>query len=69
VRGCKEQFETAALNHYENDKLLANPVIYAKLSTSYQTPAQLDEVLNLLGIEHAELPWDAAHLAGQAFAQ
>jgi predicted nucleic acid-binding protein len=46
-----------------------NPLIYAELSITYQTSAQLDQILNLLGIERAELPWEAAHLAGQAFIQ
>lgn len=52
-----------------NERVLVNPLIYAELSTSYQTPTQVDEVLNLLGIERTELPWEAAYLAGQAFGQ
>lgn len=52
-----------------NGRVFINPLIYAELSIAYQTSAQLDHVLILLGIERADLPWDAAHLVGQAFVQ
>ncbi|MDD2724926.1 MAG: type II toxin-antitoxin system VapC family toxin [Methylovulum sp.] len=55
---------TDALLH---DQVFINPLIYAELSIMYQASAQLDQVLNVLGIERAELPWEAAYLAGQAF--
>lgn len=46
-----------------------NPLIYAELSIMYQTSAQLDQMLNTLGIGRVDLPWEAAYMAGQAFIQ
>ena len=59
----------ALTNALLNGRVFVNPLIYAELPITYQTSAQLDQILNLLGIERAELPWEAAHLAGQAFIQ
>ncbi len=44
-----------------------NPLIYAEVSIAYQHSAELDRVLNRLHIQRTNLPWEAAHLAGQAF--
>ncbi|MGH8477575.1 MAG: type II toxin-antitoxin system VapC family toxin [Methylococcales bacterium] len=52
-----------------NRGVCVNPLIYAELSIMYQTSAQLDQMLDKLGIGRAELPWEAAHMAGQAFVQ
>ena len=52
-----------------NGAVFVNPLIYAELSIMSQTSALLDRILGVLGIERAELPWEAAHLAGQAFVQ
>jgi len=51
------------------DSVVINPLIYAELSVAYRTSAELDHVLQILGIERADLPWEAAHPAGQAFVQ
>lgn len=54
------------------DALLAGPVVinqlvYAEVSIAYRQAAELDAVLTRLRIRRADLPWAAAHLAGQAF--
>lgn len=54
------------------DALLAGPVginqlVYAEISVAYKSLAELDIVLSRLKIQRINLPWAAAHLAGQAF--
>ena len=54
------------------DALLAgtvgiNQLVYAEVSIAYQHAAELDGVLTRLRIQRIDLPWEAAHLAGQAF--
>ena len=44
-----------------------NQVIYAEASVAYKQLNELDGVLSRLQIQRANLPWEAAHLAGQAF--
>lgn len=48
-------------------QVFINPLIYAEVSIAYATPEELDRVLARLGIARHDLPWSAAHLAGQAF--
>jgi predicted nucleic acid-binding protein len=54
------------------DALLAGPavinqLVYAEVSIAYRQVAELDAVLARLRIQRADLPWEAAHQAGQAF--
>lgn len=54
------------------DALLAGPVainqlVYAEVSIAYRHAAEFDAVLARLRIRRADLPWEAAFLAGQAF--
>ena len=54
------------------DALLAGPVainqlVYAEVSVAYRQATELDATLMRLRIQRADLPWEAAHLAGQAF--
>lgn len=54
------------------DALLEGPVVinqlvYAEVSVAYRQAFELDAVLSRLKIQRAELPWEAAYLAGQAF--
>ncbi len=44
-----------------------NQLVYAEISVSFKTLAELDEVLAKLQIERINLPWDAAQLAATAF--
>lgn len=54
------------------DALLEGPVginqlIYAEVSVAYANLSELDSVLSRLKIQRVDLPWVAAHLAGQSF--
>jgi hypothetical protein len=54
------------------DALLAGPVVinqlvYAEVSIAYRQAEEFDAVLARLRIRRADLPWEAAYLAGQAF--
>lgn len=44
-----------------------NQLVYVEVSIAYRRVQELDAVLNRLRIQRADLPWEAAHLAGQAF--
>lgn len=44
-----------------------NQLVYAEVSIAYRRVQELDAALNRLRIQRADLPWEAAHLAGQAF--
>jgi hypothetical protein len=54
------------------DALLKGPVVinqlvYAEVSIAYKNLTELDGILSRLKIQRLDLPWEAAHLAGQAF--
>ena len=44
-----------------------NPLVYAETSIAYKQPDELDAVLARLRIRRLDLPWEAAHIAGQVF--
>jgi predicted nucleic acid-binding protein len=50
-----------------NGRVGINQLVYAEISVSFATLAELDTVLAGLQIERLDLPWNAAHLAVQAF--
>lgn len=47
--------------------VFVNPVIYAELSVGYDTVEQVARALADLQVARAELPYEAAFLAGKAF--
>jgi predicted nucleic acid-binding protein len=49
--------------------LLINPIVYAEIAVAFETTQDLASMLEDLGIELAELPWEAAFFAGQTHAQ
>lgn len=49
------------------DSVGINQIIYAEISLAFKTSAEIDQVLARLKIQRADLPWDAAHIAGKAF--
>jgi len=55
---------TAAL---ERGPVVINPIIYAEVSTGFETIESLDEALPADVYMRAPLPWDAAFLAARAF--
>lgn len=48
-------------------RVCINQIIYAEISVSFAALTELDTVLANLRIERLDLPWEAAHLTGQAF--
>lgn len=48
-------------------ELLINPVIYAELSLTFETPEALDDALAGMALALAEVPRPALFLAGKAF--
>jgi len=53
-------------NHGE---LFINPIIYAEISPLFDSIEDLDEALAPPYFRRADLPWEAAFLAGMAFVQ
>ena len=49
--------------------VVINPIVYAEISVRYTTIEQLDDDLAPEYFVRASLPWEAAFLAGKAFAQ
>lgn len=45
-----------------------NPIVYAEISVSYDEIEELDQALTTLSVERDRLPYEAAFLAGKAFA-
>jgi predicted nucleic acid-binding protein len=53
----------------ENYALVINPVIYAEVSVGFASIEEMSEVLPMTDFEYAQLPWEAAFLAGKCFLQ
>jgi predicted nucleic acid-binding protein len=49
------------------DELAINLIVYAEVSPRFDSPSKVDEALALLGLSIADIPREAAHLAGKAF--
>ena len=49
--------------------VVINQIVYAEISVRYGTIEQLDDDLGLEYFVRASLPWEAAFLAGKAFAR
>jgi predicted nucleic acid-binding protein len=47
--------------------LFINPIIFAEISTGFSRREDVTEALDALDFEYADLPWDAAFIAGKAF--
>ena len=61
--------EAALADAMLTDAVVVNPLVYAEISIAYRQVEELDAVLDRLRIQRADLPWVAAHRAGQAFLQ
>lgn len=48
-------------------ELLINPVIYAELSLTFESPEALDDAMTSMALALAEMPRPALFLAGKAF--
>ena len=49
--------------------LFINPIVFAEVSTGFNRREDATEALDALDFEYADLPWDAAFIAGKAFAR
>ncbi len=47
--------------------LAINPIIYAEISSAYDTPADVERALAPFGLMRMSLPWESAFLAGTAY--
>ena|SRR6266498_1920215 len=57
-----------ALSRAADESTLAiNPIIYAEVSTGYQTIEELEDLLAPADFRRLDLPYEAAFLAGKAF--
>jgi len=62
-------WSSEALARCADESVLAiNPIIYAEVSIRFRTIEELDDVLSQQYFERLALPWEAAFLAGKAFA-
>ena len=48
--------------------VIINPIVYAEIAAGMESPEELEHHLGDPDIERRPLPWDAAFLAGKAFA-
>ncbi len=62
-----EWSESALADALLDGRVGINQLVYAEVSVSFATLAELDGVLAKLQIERIDLPWGAAYIAGQAF--
>ena len=53
----------------ESYTLVINPVIYAEVSVGFASIEEMDEAAPQSAFEYAQLPWEAAFLAGKCFLQ
>lgn len=47
--------------------VVINPLIYAEMAAGFVLASTLDAVLSPSAFQREDLPWEAAHAAGQAF--
>lgn len=51
----------------DSGQVLINPIIYAELAGYADSEEQMESILTDMLLERADLPWNAAFLAGRAF--
>ena len=62
------QWFSETLAFYADTKMLViNPIIYAEVSVGFDRIEDVEEVLPLTHFRRAQLPWEAAFLAGKCF--
>lgn len=49
--------------------LIINPLVYAELAAGFDSEARLEGFVAVSKFQREDLPWQAAYLAGRAFAQ
>jgi predicted nucleic acid-binding protein len=63
-----EWSDDAVAQAREEGEVVVNPIIYAEVSTGFDSIEDLDDALPASEIERHELPYEAGFLAGKAFA-
>lgn len=53
----------------QSDMLFINPIIFTEVSVGFSRREDVTEAPEALDFEYADLPWDAAFIAGKAFAR
>ena len=62
------QWSSETLAFYaDTHKLVINPIIYAEVSIGFDRIEEVEEILPLTHFRRAQLPWEAAFLAGKCF--
>ena len=54
---------------FDRGPVVINPIVFAEVSTGFNRREDATEALDALDFEYADLPWDAAFIAGKAFAR
>ena len=62
------QWSSETVAFYADTKMLGiNPIIYAEVSVGFDRIEDVEDVLPLTHFRRAQLPWEAAFLAGKCF--
>ena len=70
ITGDSEFFDWSASALAESAQsavLFINPIIFAEVSTGFSRREDVTAAIDALDFEYADLPWDAAFIAGKAF--
>jgi hypothetical protein len=62
------QWSSKTFARYADTNILViNPIIYVEVSIGFERIEEVEEVLSLTNFRRAQLPWEAAFLAGKCF--
>lgn len=62
------QWSSETLASYgDRNVLVTNPIIYAEVSVGFKRIEEVDDILPLNHFRRAQIPWEAAFLAGKCF--
>lgn len=62
------QWSSETFAYYADSNILViNPIIYAEVSIGFERIEEVEEVLSFTNFRRAQLPWEAAFLAGKCF--
>jgi predicted nucleic acid-binding protein len=58
---------SALVESAQSGVLFINPIVFAEVSTGFSRREDVTAAIDALDFEYADLPWDAAFIAGKAF--
>jgi predicted nucleic acid-binding protein len=62
------QWSSKTLSFYADSNILViNPIIYAEVSIGFERIEEVEDVLSLAHFRRAQIPWEAAFLAGKCY--